>query len=346
MVLPETMRAVRLAGHGGFENLEYRDDVPVPAPGPGEVLIEVGAAGVNNTDVNTRVGWYSGGGWGGGFAFPRIQGADVAGRIVAVGAGIRQTRIGERVLVDPILRDADDPEDRAKSGYLGSERDGGFAEFVAVPAVNAFAIESELSDAGLATFPCSYSTAENMLTRAGLSEDESVVVTGASGGVGSALVQLARRRGASVVAVAGRDKMDAVGAAGADVVLARDETDLEGALRKALPGGEADVAADVVGGDGFPMLIGLLKRGGRYVTSGAIAGPVVALDLRTLYLRDLSLFGGTIMPRGVFGALVSHIERGEVRPLLAGTFRLEQIREAQEAFVEKRHVGNFVLLPG
>ncbi len=278
-----------LTGHGGLGKLEYREDLPVPAPAPGEVLIEVGAAGINNTDINTRIGWYSkkaagdveaDGGWGGGLAFPRIQGADVAGGIVAVGAGVAETRIGERVLVDPILRDPDDPRDRAKCGYLGSERDGGFAEFTAVPAVNAFAIDSGLSDAELATFPCSYSTAENMLTRVRLGEGESIVISGASGGVGSALVQLARRRGAFVVAVAGREKMAAVAAAGADVVVARDEADLEGALRKALPGGEAEVAADVVGGDGFPMLIALLERGGRYVTSGAIAGPMVALDLR------------------------------------------------------------------
>ena len=363
MTMAKTMRAILLTGHGGFDRLAYREDVPLPEPGPGEVLVEVGACGINNTDINTRIGWYSkavtgatggdGGDeveadatWGGsGLSFPRIQGADVAGRIVAVGTGVPASRVGERVLVDPILRDPQHPEDRSKAGYLGSERDGGYGEYVAVPALNAFAIASDLEDTELATFPCSYSTAEHMLTRCGLVEGESIVVPGASGGVGSALVQLAKRRGAFVLAIAGRAKLEAVSAVGADVVLARDEPALETAVRDHLPGGEADVAADVVGGEGFPMLLDLLKRGGRYVTSGAIAGAVVALDLRTLYLCDLTLFGATIMPRSVFAELVGHIERGEVRPLVAGTFRLDQVRDAQAAFLEKRHVGNFVLIP-
>lgn len=366
MTLPARMRAVLLTGHGGLDKLELRDDVPVPAPGPGEVLIEVGACGLNNTDINTRIGWYSkavtegttadagAGGFdglasgastwgGGGLTFPRVQGADVAGRIVAVGAGVAESRIGERVLVDPWMRDPKEPKNRALAGYMGSERNGGFAEYTAVPAVNAIKIDTALSDAELATFPCSSSTAENMLTRARLIEGETILVTGASGGVGSALVQLAKRRGARVIAVAGRSKLAAVRALGADVVIPRDGTDLAVAVREAALAGAVDVAADVVGGAEFPVLLDLLARGGRYVTSGAIAGPVVALDLRTLYLKDLELIGATVMPREVFLNLAGYIERGEIRPLLAKTFRLEEIREAQTEFLAKTHVGNFVI---
>ena len=367
--LPVQMKAALLTGHGGLEMLEVRGDVAVPAPAPGEVLIAVGACGMNNTDINTRIGWYSkavtegttsdagtagvekgGSGdttWGGsGLTFPRIQGADVAGRIVAVGDGVPEARLGERVLVDPWLRDPQTPEDRTKAGYFGSERNGGFAQYTVVPAVNAFAIETGLSDPELATFPCSYSTAEHMLTRAGLAEGERIVITGASGGVGSALVQLAKRRGAWVAALAGRDKMATVRDLGADAVIPRDTPDPVAAIREAAPGGTVEVAADVVGGDGFPGLLDVLARGGRYVTSGAIAGPIVALDLRTLYLNDLTLIGATVMPVGIFQNLVGYIERGEIRPLLAGTFPLEEIREAQTKFLEKRHVGNFVILPG
>jgi NADPH:quinone reductase-like Zn-dependent oxidoreductase len=366
--LPERMRAVVLTGHGGLDRLAYRDDVPVPAPAAGEVLIRVGACGMNNTDINTRTAWYSrsvteatadGGAdgfeaaragdstWGGaGLRFPRIQGADVAGRIAALGAGVPDARLGERVLVDPWLRDPQDPEDRTKAGYLGSERDGGYAEFTTVPAVNAVAIESELSDAELATFPCSSSTAEHMLAKARLGAGETLLVTGASGGVGSALVQLGKRRGAFVIAVAGSAKIAAVRALGADVAIAREAPDLEAALRAASPGGLFDVAADIVGGSGFPGLLDLLARGGRYVTSGAIAGPLVELDLRILYLKDLELLGATVMPRGIFEDLAGYIERGEIAPLLAGTFPLEALREAQTAFLEKQHVGNFVILPG
>jgi NADPH:quinone reductase-like Zn-dependent oxidoreductase len=370
--LPERMRAVLLTGHGGLDRLEFRDDVLVPRPAAGEVLIAVGACGMNNTDINTRTAWYSrsvtegteiggAGGfaaaregdstWGGlGLRFPRIQGADVTGRIVAVGGGVAEARLGERILVDPWLRDPQDPGDRAKAGYLGSERDGGYAEYTTVPAVNAMAIESALTDAELATFPCSSSTAEHMLAKARLGAGETLLVTGASGGVGSALVQLGKRRGATVIAVAGAAKIEAVRGLGADAVIARDTPDLEAAVRAASPngepGGEVAVVADIVGGPGFPGLLDLLARGGRYVTSGAIAGPMVALDLRTLYLKDLELLGATVMPRGIFEDLVGYIERGEIKPLLARTFPLEALGEAQTAFLEKQHVGNFVILPG
>jgi NADPH:quinone reductase-like Zn-dependent oxidoreductase len=363
--LPSHMRAVRLMGHGGLDMLHYQEDVATPRPADGEVLIQVAACGMNNTDINTRTAWYSksvtdatdaagsdgfdnaktgDSTWGGaGIVFPRIQGADVAGKIVAVGAGVSASRLGERVLVDSWIRDTGNPGDRALAGYLGSERDGGYAEFTAVPAVNAFAIQSGYSDAELATFPCSYSTGEYMLTRAQVCAGETVLVTGASGGVGSGLVQLAKRRGARVIAVAGRSKLEAVTALGADWVIAREETNFESAVRAVAPDGEVQVVADVVGGAGFPCLLDLLARGGRYVTSGAIAGPVVDLDLRSLYLKDLTLLGATVMPVGVFESLVGYIERQEIRPLLAKTFPLDRIADAQSAFLRKQHVGNFVI---
>lgn len=363
--IPSKMRAIRLVGHGGADMLQYREDVATPRPAAGEVLIRVGACGMNNTDINTRLAWYSksvtqatdaGGSdgfetaktgdstWGSdGIAFPRTQGADVAGVIVAVGAGVAKSRLGDRVLVDPWMRDAKDPGNRALAGYLGSERDGGYAEFTTVPAVNAFPIQSPHSDVELATFPCSYSTGEYMLTRAQLVAGETVLITGASGGVGSGLVQLAKRRGARVIAVVGRSKMEAVAALGADRVIARDEADFESAVRAATDDGEVQVVADVVGGPGFPRLLDLLARGGRYVTSGAIAGPVVDLDLRSLYLKDLTLFGATVMPVGIFETLVGYIERQEIRPLLAQTFSLEKLADAQAAFLLKQHIGNFVI---
>lgn len=366
--IPERMKAMMLTGHGGLDMLEYRDDVATPKPVPGEVLIKVGACGLNNTDVNTRTGWYSktvtdgttAEGGAGGFdvitedaatwgsaslVFPHVQGADVCGRIVAVGDGVSDDRIGERVIVEGWLRDPDDPASREKAGYYGSERWGGYAQYATAPAVNAFAIDSDLSDAELATFPCSYSTAEYMLSRAGLGDGETVLITGASGGVGSALVQLAKRRGATVFALAGAAKMAAVGDIGADYVLDRDVADLPAALIEAIGRDTVEVVADVVGGHGFPALIEALGRGGRYATSGAIAGPIVQLDLRTLYLHDLRLEGATVMPPAIFADLVGYIERGEIRPLVAATYALAELRQAQAVFLEKRHVGNLVVIP-
>ncbi len=329
-MIPPTMRAVLLMGHGGLEQLEYRDDVPVPRPRPGEVLIRVGACGMNNTDVNTRVGWYAGGSWGGDLAFPRIQGADPAGRIAAVGPGVEPARVGERVLVDAWIS-------RSPPRYLGSEVDGGFAEYVMVPAGNAHPVDTELSDVELASFPCSYATAEHMLHRAGVTAGQRVLVSGASGGVGGALIQLAKRRGAEVVAVTSAAKADAVREVGADAVVPRGAADLAAAV------GAVDVFADVVGGASFPVLFETIRPGGHYVTAGAVAGAEVRLDLRTLYLRDLTMHGATVLPREVFAALVGYVERGEIRPVVAGTFPLQRLAEAQEAFLARRHVGSYVV---
>jgi len=357
-MIPSTMKAVRLTGHGGYERLEYREDVPVPVPAAGEVLVRVRAAGVNNTDINTRIGWYSksvtgdtatavqggepaaaDGGWTGvPFVFPRIQGADACGRIVAAGPGVDTARIGERVLVDPVLRSAEGSLQQAT--YLGADRDGAFAEYLAVPAIQAHAVDCPLSDAELASFPCAYSAAENMVDRAHVGAGETVLVTGASGGVGSAAVQLAVRRGATVVAQAQPDKARSLEALGVRSVLARDAD-----LRAALGRETVDVVIDVVGGRPFAALLDVLKRGGRYAVAGAIGGPVVALDLRTLYLKDLSLFGCTVTPPQVFENLVRYVARGEVRPLLAATYPLAEIVAAQTAFLKKAHTGKIVLLP-
>ncbi len=339
MTVPATMRAVLLTGQGGYEKLEVRDDVPVPGAGPGEVLVRVGAAGVNNTDINTRIGWYAkdddSGGWSGDtFTFPRIQGADACGRIVAVGAGVDSARISERVLIDPIFRTANAFDIR----YFGSEVDGAFADYVCVPAANACCIKSDLSDAELASFPCAYSTAENILTRIALTAGERALITGASGGVGSAAVQLAKRRGAEIVAITGGDKAETVRTLGASLVIPRN-ADLE-----ALFGQEYfDAVVDIVGGEQFGAILNTLKRGGRYGTSGAIAGPIVDLDLRTLYLKDLRLIGCTVLEPEVFANLIGYIERSEITPLVAAKYPLTEIVAAQQAFLAKRYVGKIVL---
>ena len=359
--IPGTMKAVLLMGHGGYEQLVFRDDVPVPTPAAGEVLIRIGAAAVNNTDINTRTAWYSrsvnagtnadaaaldatgraaDSGWtGGGLRFPRIQGADACGCIVAVGAGVRADRIGERVLVEPVFRAPGDRDPFAAT-YFGSECDGAFAQYACAPSVHAVTVDSTLTDVELASFPCSYSAAENMLTRVNLSAGETALVTGASGGVGSAAVQLASRRGARVIAISAAAKASSVEVLGASRVLSRD-SDLIAHLGRE----SVDAIVDAVGGDAFPALLELLRRGGRYAAAGAIAGPIVALDLRTLYLKDLSLLGCTVLRAGVFASLVGYIERGEIRPVVAAVFPLEAITVAQQDFLAKRHTGKIVLVP-
>lgn len=347
------MKAVLLTGHGGPEKLEYREDVPTPAPAAGEVLIEVGAAGVNNTDIWTREGAYgseddpeASGGWRRGetMDFPRIQGLDIVGRIVGVGGDVPQSRVGERVLVDFAVYSEE--EGLAESDIIGSERDGGFAEYVAVQAENALEIDSPLTDEELATFPTAYLTAEHMLNRARVAEDESIFVTGASGGVGSAILQLARVRGARVVALVGPGKEETARELGAEAVVTRGADDLSETALTATDGEGFDVVTDVVGGEIFAELLGILKPLGRYVTAGAIAGPTVSLDLRTLYLKHLELIGSTIGTHEEFSDLVGYIESGKIKPLLAGVYPLSQIKQAQEDFGKKNFFGKLVLVPG
>ncbi len=360
MTQPETMKAMVTMGHGDLDQMVWHENWPCPTPKPGEVLIKVGACGLNNTDVNTRSGWYSktvsdattgdafeevgtdDPTWGGApLVFPRIQGADVCGRIVGVGEDVDPNRMGERVITDCWLRDPADPMNKDKTGYFGSERDGGFAEYTTIPAVNAIAIQSTLSDAELATFSCSYSTAEGMLTRAKVIEADTVLVPGASGGVGGALVQLAKRRNARVIAMASEVKHDDVALLGPDIILPRAPDD----LRKSVGDEKITVVADVVGGSYWPQLISILERGGRYTCSGAIAGPMVEFDLRTFYLRDLTFTGSTVIDPEVMQNLVRYIEAGEVRPALAATYPLSQLHEAQTAFIAKKHTGNIVVIP-
>jgi NADPH:quinone reductase-like Zn-dependent oxidoreductase len=326
------MRAMVLTGFGGLEQLQPRE-VPIPEPGPGGVLVRVAAAAVNNTDLNTRTGWYGSGGWSGAVTIPRIQGADVCGRITAVGDGVPADRVGQRVVIEPVLRTMHgrplDP-----SWYLGSECDGGFAEYVAVPSANAHPVHRGLSDIEWASFPCSYSTAEHLLARSRVGPADEVLVTGASGGVGSAVVQLAKARGAAVTAVCGAAKAEAVAALGAERTMDRDEPLGEQAF---------DVVVDLVGGPRWADYLAALRRRGRYATAGAIAGPHVELDLRTLYLHDLTLIGATVYDETVFPGLLRHIESGAVDPVVAMTFPLAEMRQAQEAFAQHRHVGKIVL---
>ena len=344
----QKMRGVWLTGHGDFDKLEVRTDIPRPEPGPGEVLIRVAAAGVNNTDINTRLAWYSksergsdDASWAGDpIRFPRIQGIDVCGRIAAVGEGVSAERVGERVLIEPCLREVAGQE-LERPWFLGSECDGGFAEYVLVASRHAYRVQSELDDVALASFPCSYSTAENMLHRAGVESGQRVLITGASGGVGSAAIQLASMRGAQIVAVTTPAKADRLCGLGAAQTLGRNDNLVDNLGRDSV-----DVVIDFVAGPRFAQLLEVLRPAGRYVVSGAIGGPRVELDVRTLYLKDLTLLGCTVLDPQVFPSLIGHIEQGRIRPLVAQTFPLEQIVEAQRTFLSKRHVGKLVLTVG
>ncbi|PWV99989.1 alcohol dehydrogenase [Hoeflea marina] len=350
MSLPRLMSAVVLTAHGGPEVLHWRDDVPVPLPRDGEVLVEVLAAGVNNTDINTRLGWYAKtatggteegdvhdeGGFAGALEFPRIQGAEFCGRIVAIGSGVTGWSLGRRVICPT---NQPEPTDTAPTAYvaLGSDYDGAFAWYCRVPARHLYDVtESPLSDVEIAALPCAFGTAENLLSRSDVRQGDRVLVTGASGGVGLAAVQLAKLRGALVTGQCAAPKAEAVRAAGAGIILDRGATPEPHS---------ADVVIDVVGGAKWGTLIGALRPAGRYAVSGAIAGPIVEADLRMLYLNDLTLFGCTFQPPEVFQRLVRLINQGLVRPLVSAIYPLRDIARAQVDFLSKQHPGKLVLVP-
>jgi alcohol dehydrogenase len=335
------MSGVQLTGHGGPETLLWSNNIPVPRPGRGEVLVKVLAAGVNPTDINTRVGWYArdddaeGGGWGGALQFPRIQGGDLCGRVVALGEGVDGLAAGARVICP--VNQAEPTQDNPMGFVaIGSEYDGAFAEYCRVPARHLYDVTaSPLSDTEIGAMPCAYGTAHNLLTRSAVTAGDRVLVTGASGGVGYAAVQLALLRGAKVTAQCSAARSARVRGTGAAVI------DREAELAAA----SFDVVIDIVGGPRWMQRLDALRPGGRYATSGAIAGPMVEADLRTIYLHDLTIFGCSHQSGDTFAGLAAIINAGSLRPLVSKTYPLRDIAAAQEDLQSGRYPGKLVLIP-
>lgn len=354
--------------NGGLDAQKYHTDWPAPALRPGTVLIRVYACGLNSADVNVRTAWYppddrevktdeatsagyntddtgktrnpddpSG-------PFPLIQGSDPAGMIIAVGDGVSRDRIGDRVIVDGWIRDPDQPSAESQA-YLGMQRDGGFAEYLVVPELNALTVSALLSFAEMATLQVTSTTAENMLSRAGLSAGECIVVTGASGRVGSALVQHARARSAHVIAVTSASRRERVRSLGADAVIERGSPTLSDDILAANGGNRIDVLTDLVGGPTFAACFETVAPKGRVVVSGAVAGPIVEIDLRTFFLREVVVTGATTFGPNIPRRCIELVKAGAVRPQLHKIFPLSQFIAAQSEFMAKAHSGAIVVCP-
>ena len=365
--IPSTMAAVRLTGHGGTDKLEYHEDVPVPRPGPGEVLVKVTATAKNNTDRKAREGLYptkdnsdvTSFAMGGSptLTFPRIQGADVAGRVVAVGDGVRPDRVGERGLLDFNLY-ADERRDiNLTPDYYGHGADGGFAEYIAVPSDQFHAVPNpELSDAELAAMGmCSYQTGLHMLTVAGVGPGEQVLVTGASGGVGTALIQMCHALGAIPYALSKRDKAEALVRLGAEAVIDRSEPEtLVERVHEATAGRPIDAVMDLVGGDMTDRFIDTMISDMRARSSyprlsiaGASGGNVSEILWTRIYLYQVQIFGVSHGTREEADRLVEWIRAGRIRPVLHGAFRLSELRTAEDYFVDRgsNFLGKIVIVP-
>ncbi len=340
------MLAVVLTRFGGVDALELREVEP-PEPGPGEVVVSVAAVALNNTDIWTRQGAYGAtepAGWLGPIDFPRVPGADVCGHVEQVGVGVDPSWQGRRVLVDPVLEYSDGPEPLV-AAVLGSEADGGYAHRVVVRADRVHDVStSPLTDQQLSCLPIAYGTATGMLERAGIGAGETVLVTGASGGVGLALVDLAAQRGARVLALSSADKAAPVLEVGAEVVIDRGVDDVAQRLAELAPSG-LDAVADVVAGPLVGQVMPHVRPGGRWVVAGAVAGPVIELDLRPLYLRSIRLIGSTMHTPAQFEVLVAAANRGDLAPRIAATHPLSAVRAAHQQFERREHVGKIVLVP-
>lgn len=337
--IPATSSGLLLTRHGGPENLVWRDDIAVPRPGPGEVLLRVLAAGIKMTEINTRNGWYGGegraAGWAGNMAFPRMQGSELCGRIVALGQGVEALPMGARVICPANQPDAPDGPPVAFVS-IGAECDGAFAQYCLVKARHLQDVSaSPLTDIEIGAMPCAYGTAHNLLARAQVAVGERVLVTGASGGVGLAAVQLALLRGADVTGQCSLSKSGPLRAVNAGV-LARDS----------IPRAKSfDVVIDVVGGDGWQDRLDALRPGGRYATSGAVAGPMVKGDLRRIYLNDLTIHGAAQQPREVFAGLVTIVSTARIRPVVSNTHPSRERALSQADLAIGRISGKLVLIP-
>lgn len=365
--VPTTMAAMLLTGHGGIEKLQYHQDVATPKPKVGEVLVQVTATAKNNTDRKAREGLYPTKDKGdvtsfamGGtptLTFPRIQGADVAGRVVAVGEGVDAERIGQRGLLDFNIY-ADGRRDiNLTPDYYGHGADGGYAEYIAVPADQFYHVPNpELHDAELASMGmCSYQTAYHMMTAAGISAGERVLVSGASGGVGTALIQLCRIVGAVPYAVSQLDKSPALKALGAEAVI--DRGDLPTFVERVLEttgSKPIDAVMDLVGGEMTnlfidTMIVDMQGRTSypRLSIAGASGGNLSEMMWTRIYLYQVQIFGVSHGTREEAEQLVAWIRSGELKPVLHRAFKLSELHDAERYFVNRgsNYLGKIVIVP-
>ena len=365
--IPETMSAMVLTGHGGVDKLVYRHDVPVPRPAPGQVLVRVTATAKNNTDRKAREGLYPTKdkdevasfqmGGSATLTFPRIQGADVAGRVVAVGEGVDPARLGERGLLDFNLYPDDRRDINLTPDYYGHGADGGFAEYVAVPSDQFHSVDkADLADAELAAMGmCSYQTALHMLTSANVVAGERVLVTGASGGVGTALIQLCRVMGAIPYALSTPDKAEALRELGAEAVLDRSAMDgFTDRVRELTGGAPLDAVMDLVGGDMTDrfidaMIFDMKARNSypRLSIAGASGGNLSEIMWTRIYLYQVQVFGVSHGTREEAEQLIDWIRSGELKPVLHAAFKLSDLHRAEDYFVSRGNnfLGKIVIVP-
>jgi NADPH:quinone reductase-like Zn-dependent oxidoreductase len=342
------MKAVVFERFGGPEVLEVRE-VPDPRPGPGDVLVQVKACGINHLDLWVRAGLR-----GLDVEMPHILGNDVVGVALEVGPAVRHVKAGDRVLVCPTLSCGTCPachagDDNLCRQYdvLGRRRNGGYAERVSVPGVNCLPYPGDLAWSEAAAVPLVFLTAWHMMVgRVALRPGEDCLVIGGGSGVGSAAVQIARLLGARVIATAGTDaKLERVRALRAHEVVNHTTEDIAARARELTGGKGVEVVFEHVGGAVFEKAVGALARNGRLVTCGATAGGRVSLDLNLLFGRHLALLGSWMGRRAELVEVLRFIGDGRLKPVVDSVVPLAAARRAHERIEAREHFGKVVLTP-
>ncbi len=344
--MPPTMRAVIVREHGGYDKLLH-ENLPIPEPGPAEVRIKVRAVALNHMDLWVRKGID-----GGGFPLPLIPGCDVAGEIDAIGAAVTTAQPGDRVVIAPGYSCGRCQQCRAGAhnlckdyGIFGESANGGCAEYIVVPAVNALPIPGDLPYETIAAVPLVFLTAWHMMVaRVQVKPSDTVLVLAAGSGVGSAAVQIAKLHGARVIATASSDeKLAKARALGADETINHATTDFGKAVRALTAKRGVDVVVDHVGAETFMTSIRSLAKGGRLVTCGATTGYSATLDLRHIFFKSLSVLGSTMGGLAELGTVLDLVGRGLLHPVIDSVLPLDQVAEAHRRMEEREAFGKVVL---
>ncbi len=342
------MKAMVFERFGGPEVLELRE-VPEPANRPDEALVEVKACAINHLDLWVRQGLR-----GLDVEMPHILGNDIVGVVAAVGGAVRHLKPGDRVLVCPTVSCGVCPACHAGDDHLcrdydvlGRRRNGGYAARVAVPAVNGLPYPENLTWEQAAAVPLVFLTAWHMLVgRSQLRAGEDVLIIGASSGVGSAAVQIARLLGARVIATAGSAaKLERALSLGAHEAIDHSAGDIAAQVRALTGKKGVEVVFEHVGGPVFERAVAALARGGRLVTCGATAGGTVSLDLNLLFGRHLTLLGSWMGRRAELIEVLKFVRDGRLTPVVDSVLPLAEARRAHERIEARQHFGKVVLVP-
>lgn len=330
------MRAVAFWEHGGLDVLQLVDDWPEPIAGPGQVVVEVKACGLNHMDVFVREGMP-----GVKTHFPHVSGCDISGVVHSVAPDVAGFAVGDSVLVDPLISL---PDGR---GIIGEHVPGGLCERIAVGATNLLALPDTVSFEIASALPVAYGAAHRMLfTRGALTADETVVVLGASGGVGVACVQLAKRAGARVIAVASTDdKLERLRALGADELVRARGAEYGAEVWRLTNKRGADVIVDNTGAATWPTTLRTVSRHGRVLVCGATTGFEATTDLRYVWTREQTIIGSDVWERSDLEALLTMTAAGELDPVVDRVVGLDAVAAA-EADIESRAIfGKVIVRP-